>query len=84
MASFEREEANELRSKADKKLKGFNLFGSRARRLEEAAELYERAAAKYRVSKHCRSYLESIITRLLPQLLYISCTSILSKSEIQL
>eukprot|EP00474_Spongospora_subterranea_P008534 CRZ08992.1 hypothetical protein [Spongospora subterranea] len=44
-------EGSKLRAEADKKLKSFNLFGSASKRQGEAADLYARAAAKFRVAR---------------------------------
>jgi len=43
---------DELVAEAEKKLKGgFSFFGSKTTKMEEAAELYDKAAAQYKLSK---------------------------------
>ncbi|SPQ97409.1 Soluble NSF attachment protein, SNAP [Plasmodiophora brassicae] len=44
-------EGDKLRAEADKRLKSLNLFGAASKRLMDAAELYGRAANKYRVAR---------------------------------
>lgn len=46
-------EGDKLRAEADKRLKSLNLFGAASKRLMDAAELYGRAANKYRVARLC-------------------------------
>jgi hypothetical protein len=48
----------EFEKKADKKINGWGLFGSK---FEDAAELYEQSANSFKLAKSCTfGYLESI------------------------
>ena len=43
--------AQELATRADKRLKSFSLFGGN--KYEEAAEMYEKAANQFKLAKAC-------------------------------
>ena len=57
------EKGRDYVQKADKKLKGFSLFGSSSAKNEEAAELLERAATQFKLAQSC----ETGLTLTLPQ-----------------
>ena len=49
------DKGREYVQKADKKLKGFSLFGSSSAKNEEAAELLERAATQFKLAQSCEA-----------------------------
>lgn len=49
-----KEKAQDLVEKANRKQKSWSLFGSASSKFEDAAELYAKAANHYKLSKRCK------------------------------